>query len=203
MDFRASPRPRAKRLGRHAAAALGSFAIVVLGLRCGGASDPDLFSGGGNASSSEGGAGQDSSAAADAGGGQDASGQDVVTPSRVSCPPAAAGCAIPQQVCCARETEAVCTSPADCQDLDVEMAIPCDEASDCETLGDPGYVCCGIIDPGSGAIAQVRCLPPNSCRRRQGRTPLCNPNDSAACNDNRVCGMSGALLPGYNVCLNN
>ena len=117
---------------------------------------------------------------------------------------AMATCAVPGETCCRTskpiETFA-CTAGATCPVGD--MAIPCDDANDCEVAGKPNTVCCGqgAIDGLSQEfkIISVQCRSPGNCNA-QDRRILCDDTVSNACPNSLKCTAS-TELPGYKLCL--
>ncbi len=178
---------------------VGVLTAALLG-GCGGASQSDLFTSSGVDS---GGGGKDSGGGKD-GGGDGGAGSDSGDPG-ISC--GHVECTAGAQVCCRAGTappyDYQCGQQA-CPDR--TLAIPCDDATDCATLGQPGDVCCGSysVDPmtQNTQIYQVGCRAPSECVNQQLRAILCDPNAVDPCpNDAGTCQMSVQTLPGYDLCV--
>ncbi len=116
-------------------------------------------------------------------------------------------CTPGSEVCCRQRsaTDAFqCVNAAGCQAISL-MPIPCDDAEDCETLGDPGAVCCGtyqydILAMGD-RVYQVACRQRSACTSLMSRVIICDPNVPNACPVGKTCTKSIGTFVGYYLCL--
>jgi len=192
-------------LGTFAAAALGAFTLVG----CSGAEDTNLIgSGGGSDSGSpvDGGVPSDSSIT-DTNPPKDVQPADVQPPDSGPPPktPIYCGqsltCSAPDQECCRQgffQYTYACEMPGQC----VGMAIPCDRAQNCASLGMPGTVCCGHYSQQGmqTLVDSVECKPAGQCTQMQSSVIMCDPSDPNACPANTKCQLSQVSIPGYYIC---
>jgi hypothetical protein len=196
-------------------AALAALALAVAPA-CGGAASSDLFGsvstdgGGGQGGPGSGGEGgsvfHDASSANESGardGGLPLADATVVDSPRVdpgiSC--GSAECRVGADDCC-RTAEAAgdsfrCVTRGACVQNN-QLAIPCDDAADCATLGMPGTVCCAVAL--QGTVFQVVCKLPSDCPFTLGDFILCDPDAPDPCPAGGTCSPSGSTTVPYDYC---
>jgi hypothetical protein len=111
-------------------------------------------------------------------------------------------CAPGVQVCCRPSGggASACTGPNDCGAL----ALPCDDAQDCATAGQPQNVCCANyqVDPitQQTEVTQVSCRSAKVCDPQSSLVVICDPADPKPCPQGTACKASAQTLPGYFLC---
>lgn len=183
------------------------MAAAWLGVACGGAPASDLY----ETPSPRPDAGD--LEAADAGGKRDV--VDAAAPPSgrgVDC--RGASCALGAEVCC-RSTSAgtvsfACTTTTACTrsgtggTAEPPLALPCDDAADCATLGARDAVCCGTYEVDAQRRPRVRtvaCLAPKECLERQSRVVLCGDGKDDQCPGGTRCEVSQVAIPGVRMCV--
>jgi hypothetical protein len=106
-------------------------------------------------------------------------------------------CAVGNEVCC-RSAGALlgCTGSGACTGI-TQLAIPCDDALDCNALGHPNELCCATIQ--SNGVKEVACRKPAECDVSNRRN-LCDPNAADPCPIGGSCKLSTQTMPGFWLC---
>lgn len=188
------------------------FSALFFLSACGGAGDTSLIGDGNNAGSDA--SVQDVTAQQDSQAKDTGTTKDVVDDvpiitmpdagppkSQVSCGNAGP-CTVPDQKCCRTGNfnfQYNCQSAKDgCQGL----AIPCDKAQNCESLGHPNEVCCGHYQAQGQQtfVDQIQCRPENQCTQMNQSIILCDPNAMSPCPNFMQCTQSQFTIPTYYFC---
>jgi hypothetical protein len=189
---------------------LAAFTALALAVApaCGGSTNSDLFGGSPTDGGGQGGhGGEGGEAAEDAApkesGARDGAPGDAVQPSAdpgISC--GSAECQVSTEECCRTAEPGGATSfrcqPRGACVLNNQLAIPCDDAADCATLGVSGAVCCAIAV--QGAVYQVVCKPPSECPFNANNYILCDPNAPNPCPNGGTCAASATPTIPYDYC---
>jgi hypothetical protein len=185
---------------------------LVLAPGCGGAADSPLFAhvpdeagsaldGGGGNTDARTNAGDSSFADAAKKDAQPLPVDSSVLDHGISC--GGGECQVGTQECCRTEFTGggvtfACVGRGSCLGNN-QIAIPCDDAADCTTLGQPGDVCCALAQ--QGAVFQVACTSAQSCSIPAGANYiLCDPNTPDACPTPRTCRSTTSATMPYTVC---
>ncbi len=189
---------------------LVSAALFVTLAGCGGVDEPDLFATDGVTPATDAG-GKDAKADAHVTG--DAGGRDgsviiadsgpVSVGASVACGGSATCESSNGEECCftPQKQDGQCvSSDGDCNGGG-EVLLPCDDAADCDALGNIGDVCCAQAAQ-NGIVSQVQCRAASECSAKNGQTNLCDPSASNPCPNGGTCQASTVSIPGYSICRN-
>jgi hypothetical protein len=182
---------------------------VAIAPACGGSSggDDPLFlqssAEGGSSASQDGAVGEPSSdgASSDGRGPTDGRAQPDAPPSDPGVLCGTSQCVVGKQECCRTEEGQTvtfdCVTRGSCV-LSNQLAIPCDDASDCAALGSPGALCCALAD--KGAVSQVACTAAANCPLSAGDYVFCDPSAANPCPNGGVCRSSASPTIPYSYC---
>ena len=92
-----------------------------------------------------------------------------------------------------------CLPAGTCAVLPSALAIPCDDAADCEASGHPGGICCASLDAQTGEAESIACTSAQACTGVL-QTNLCATDAPAACPNGGTCKISQTTIPGYDIC---